>query len=264
MDTPFLYNGQWGIQTDANGLLNMRARYYSPYLMRFLNADPIGFSGGMNWFAYADGNPISKNDPFGLFSTFGEYVGEVGDVWKGYGDAAVGTVTGLYNVVAHPIQTAQGVGHAINNPVQTYNNISQTVSDLSQTNRGMGRIIGEVLITGATAGGGLASGTTKTANIMRSSQASGMTVRQALRAYDVGSQALNNADFRALGGFASTPLQKAAMIESGFQITTTPIERILKSISLAGTGLTPSADIFVGVASSYSALGRAGTNSIRK
>jgi RHS repeat-associated protein len=67
MATPFLYNGQWGIQTDSNGLLNMRARYYSPYLIRFLNADPIGFSGGSNWFAYADGNPISKNDPFGLF-----------------------------------------------------------------------------------------------------------------------------------------------------------------------------------------------------
>lgn len=66
MATPFLYNGQYGVQTDANGLLHMRARYYSPYLMRFLNADPIGFSGGSNWFAYADGNPISKNDPFGL------------------------------------------------------------------------------------------------------------------------------------------------------------------------------------------------------
>jgi RHS repeat-associated protein len=66
MMTPFLYNGQAGVQTDANGLLNMRARYYSPYLMRFLNADPIGFSGGLNWFAYADGNPISKADPFGL------------------------------------------------------------------------------------------------------------------------------------------------------------------------------------------------------
>jgi hypothetical protein len=32
----------------------------------FLNADPSGFSGGPNWFAYADGNPISKSDPFGL------------------------------------------------------------------------------------------------------------------------------------------------------------------------------------------------------
>jgi len=67
MDSPFLYNGQWGVMTDSNGLLNMRARYYSPYLMRFLNADPSGFSGGSNWFAYADGNPVSNLDPFGLW-----------------------------------------------------------------------------------------------------------------------------------------------------------------------------------------------------
>ena len=70
MATPFLYNGQSGVQTDSNGLLNLRARYYSAYLMRFLNADPIGFSGGSNWFAYADGNPISKSDPFGLDAIF--------------------------------------------------------------------------------------------------------------------------------------------------------------------------------------------------
>ncbi len=68
MATPFLYNGKYGVMTDPNGLLHMRARYYSPYLMRFLNPDPIGFSGGSNWFAYADGNPISANDPFGLWS----------------------------------------------------------------------------------------------------------------------------------------------------------------------------------------------------
>jgi RHS repeat-associated protein len=66
MATPFRYNGQAGVVTEKNGLLFMRARYYSPNLMRFLNADPIGFSGGSNWFAYADGNPISKSDPFGL------------------------------------------------------------------------------------------------------------------------------------------------------------------------------------------------------
>lgn len=68
MDTPFLFNGQWGVATDSNGLLNMRARYYSPYLMRFINADPIGFSGGLNWFAFASGNPVSASDPSGNVS----------------------------------------------------------------------------------------------------------------------------------------------------------------------------------------------------
>ena len=32
----------------------------------FLNADPIGFRGGSNWYRYANGNPIMFNDPFGL------------------------------------------------------------------------------------------------------------------------------------------------------------------------------------------------------
>jgi RHS repeat-associated protein len=65
-DTPFLYNGRYGVQTDTNGLLFMRARYYNPYLCRFLNPDPLGFTGGLNFYAYADGNPITLLDPFGL------------------------------------------------------------------------------------------------------------------------------------------------------------------------------------------------------
>ena len=65
-DTPFLFNGRYGVQTDANGLLYMRARYYNPYLCRFLNPDPSGFTGGLNFYAYADGNPVSLIDPFGL------------------------------------------------------------------------------------------------------------------------------------------------------------------------------------------------------
>ncbi|MEI8121841.1 MAG: RHS repeat-associated core domain-containing protein [bacterium] len=67
-DTPFLFNGRYGVQTDANGLLYMRARYYNPYLCRFLNPDPAGFSGGMNLYAYADGNPVSLLDPYGLWA----------------------------------------------------------------------------------------------------------------------------------------------------------------------------------------------------
>ncbi|MGA2869606.1 MAG: RHS repeat-associated core domain-containing protein, partial [Verrucomicrobiota bacterium] len=65
-DTPFLFNGQYGVQSDPNGLLYLRARYYNPFLCRFLNPDPSGFGGGLNFYAYANGNPVSLSDPTGL------------------------------------------------------------------------------------------------------------------------------------------------------------------------------------------------------
>jgi len=65
-DTPFLFNGRYGVMTDPNGLLYMRSRYYSPFLCRFINPDPSGFAGGLNMYAYANGNPVSYLDPFGL------------------------------------------------------------------------------------------------------------------------------------------------------------------------------------------------------
>jgi len=66
-DTPFLFAGAFGVQTSGDGLLYMRARFYNPRMGRFLNADPIGFGGGSNWYAYCGGaNPISYADPSGL------------------------------------------------------------------------------------------------------------------------------------------------------------------------------------------------------
>lgn len=76
-DTPFLFNGEFGVITDGNcssalgtttgnGLVYMRARYYNPRLMRFLNADPIGFDGGLNWYAFTNNNPVGFLDPTGL------------------------------------------------------------------------------------------------------------------------------------------------------------------------------------------------------
>jgi RHS repeat-associated protein len=65
-DTPFWFNGRFGVQTDPNGLLYMRARYYNPNICRFINADPAGFDAGLNFYAFADGNPVSLVDPFGL------------------------------------------------------------------------------------------------------------------------------------------------------------------------------------------------------
>ncbi|MCS7091722.1 MAG: RHS repeat-associated core domain-containing protein, partial [Limisphaera sp.] len=80
-DTPFLFNGRYGVQTDPNGLLYMRARYYNPYICRFINPDPIGFSGGLNWYAYAEGDPVQFSDPSGL--------------WFGIDDAIFAGVGGL-------------------------------------------------------------------------------------------------------------------------------------------------------------------------
>jgi RHS repeat-associated protein len=65
-DTPYLYVGQFGVQTDPTGLHYMRARYYNPILMRFINADPIGFAGGSNWYAYAGNSPLMFVDPSGF------------------------------------------------------------------------------------------------------------------------------------------------------------------------------------------------------
>ncbi|WP_353572454.1 RHS repeat-associated core domain-containing protein [Candidatus Albibeggiatoa sp. nov. BB20] len=37
--TPFLFNGYYGVMTDANDLYYMRARFYSPDIRRFINQD---------------------------------------------------------------------------------------------------------------------------------------------------------------------------------------------------------------------------------
>ena len=66
----FGYNGRDGVVTDKNGLIYMRARYYSPEMRRFLNADvlhgEISDSTSLNRYSYVNGNPVSYVDPFGL------------------------------------------------------------------------------------------------------------------------------------------------------------------------------------------------------
>ena len=66
----FLYNGQYGVASDDNGLYYMRARYYNIDIKRFINQDvvtgSIERSSSLNRYAYVEGNPISYIDPFGL------------------------------------------------------------------------------------------------------------------------------------------------------------------------------------------------------
>jgi RHS repeat-associated protein len=57
-----------GRENDATGLYFYRARYYSPTFQRFIEQDPIEFSGGdRNLHAYVADNPVNRKDPLGLF-----------------------------------------------------------------------------------------------------------------------------------------------------------------------------------------------------
>ncbi len=58
-----LFTGQQWYQ--ELGLYDLRNRFYSPDLGRFLQPDPIGFWGGRNLYRYCRNNPVTRADPFG-------------------------------------------------------------------------------------------------------------------------------------------------------------------------------------------------------
>jgi len=70
-----------GREKDETGIYYFRARYYDaggnglignePVIGRFISRDPIGYSGGLNYYAFANNNPVSLGDPTGKFASSG-------------------------------------------------------------------------------------------------------------------------------------------------------------------------------------------------
>ncbi len=92
----FLFNGQYGVASDDNGLYYMRARYYNVSIKRFINQDvvtgSIAESQSLNRYAYVEGNPVNYFDPFGLEPLLTDELHEFAS-----GLSAAGAVAGFLN-----------------------------------------------------------------------------------------------------------------------------------------------------------------------
>ena len=91
----------------------MRARYYSPQMRRFINADvlhgAISDSTSLNRYSYVNGNPVSFVDPFGLS--------------KERGNAPFGSV--VYNGITYPIYVPDDTTTSSSNYWKTINEINE-------------------------------------------------------------------------------------------------------------------------------------------
>jgi RHS repeat-associated protein len=101
------------------GLYYYKARYYSPALCRFLQADPAGYDVGYNLYPYAKNDPLSVRDPSGKVD---EEVGEpiqIKSAWDEAGGAMAQGVENASNIddavgmMLGPIGIAKAAGKGV-------------------------------------------------------------------------------------------------------------------------------------------------------
>ena len=168
--TPFTWLGGYGVQTINSDtplrLYLTRHRVYSATLNRFLSANPLGLSGGLNLYAYGEGNPLMYIDPLGLSSKnvsmsggFGQYMSDFGQMLLDYGDVVANTVNGLIGIVMSPSQSTMAAMNALSRPDLILENLWDNIKDAWNSGyRGQGQVFGNALITAATVAAPFASG----------------------------------------------------------------------------------------------------------
>jgi RHS repeat-associated protein len=117
------------------GLYDLRNRFYSPDLGRFLQPDPIGFAGDPgNIYRYVGNNPLNRRDPSGLGHVPYQRISEPG---VSYGE----TETEPVRVESTPISDAPSGW--LGNPERVFADLGNAFSSLGGGDRGMFGGLGE-------------------------------------------------------------------------------------------------------------------------
>jgi len=125
----------------AAGLHYNGARDYNPRLGRYIESDPIGLQGGLNTYAYADGNPLSKVDPNGKNALLATCF--AGGPANPVCDAAVAaTIIGSFGVLSvskaaieaeiTEAKKVHGNSHLSQDPTELYYLINRTTGDIDK------------------------------------------------------------------------------------------------------------------------------------
>ncbi|UCD52921.1 MAG: hypothetical protein JSW27_09825 [Phycisphaerales bacterium] len=185
------------------GLYDYRARCYNPYIGRFLQTDPISYADGLNWYTYCGNNPVLFIDPWGLCETEVEYdylsalyritngyggdvLGTLRAIPGGVGNALTGFKDALTRVFVDPVglvkDTVSGAYNAVRHPIQTAGRVIDPLlsSDPTVSGTAIGQLVGDAAIgaVGAKLVGRVIDGPPRAAGAPEATAGSGTTYEQ--------------------------------------------------------------------------------------
>jgi RHS repeat-associated protein len=109
------FGGSLGhLSDDETNLIYMRARYMDPATGRFISEDPAG--DGLNWFAYAGGDPVNQSDPTGKFVSIGSIAvgsGISNGSQGSYNSSTTGAAVGLLSRVLEAVEVCLFISAAM-------------------------------------------------------------------------------------------------------------------------------------------------------